>query len=269
MAVYAASAITSGFAWHRLLRAIGETPGIRQVFRIWLLAQIAKYLPGNVGQHISRVGLACAAGYSAPRVIMTIAVETAAVVAVAGMLGGFTITFAAPELLTDSLHLPAGWALALTGVGLCGAVWFGTRMLLAFLAERWRRFSGNSAFHRPAIPVVALCCLLYSGNFLLMGLMLDLLASNLFDVQSSEVLLLTGIYAVAWVLGFLMPGAPGGLGVREAVLLAALVPVYDNAIAIGLVVALRLVTTLGDGALFVTGLAIRPEPGEEKTADPA
>ena len=100
-----------------------------------------------------------------------------------------------------------------------------------------------------------------------MGLTLELLAHNLFDTGGSEILLLTGIYAVAWVLGFVMPGAPGGLGVREVVLLAALDPLYGSATAVGLAVALRLVTTLGDGVSFLAGFAIRSGPSEVQDAN--
>ena len=66
-----------------------------------------------------------------------------------------------------------------------------------------------------------------------------------------------------------MPGAPGGLGVREAVLLAAFGPIYGSGVAVGLTLCLRLVTTLGDAALFVGGLAMRPQPSKNHEPHPA
>ena len=79
LAVYFASAIVSGLAWHRLLRATGEASRLRLVLSILLVTQIAKYVPGNVAQHIGRVGLARAAGYGTDRVLATLAIETAGV----------------------------------------------------------------------------------------------------------------------------------------------------------------------------------------------
>ena len=103
----------------------------------------------------------------------------------------------------------------------------------------------------------------------MVGLALDLLAHNVFAANESQILLLTGAYAAAWVLGFIMPGAPGGLGVREAVLLAAFDPIYGSGVAVGLTLSPRLVTTLGDAALFLGGLAMRPQPNESHERHPA
>ena len=54
--------------------------------------------------------------------------------------------------------------------------------------------------------------------------------------------------------GFITPGSPAGLGVRDTVLLAALTPLYGSGVAIGLSLSLRLVTTLGDGVWFFVSL---------------
>ena len=265
--VYSACAVNSALAWQHLLRATGEKAAFRQVLRIWLLAQIAKYIPGNVGQYLSRIGLAHAAGYRTPRVITTVAIETAAVLTAAGLLAGLVLTTAGPEILAESFYSPPGWVFALAGVGVGGITLMGLRVSLGFISRHWSQCAFGATVQLPGIGIFVLCCCLYSGSFLLMGLTLELLAHNLFDTGGSEILLLTGIYAVAWVLGFVMPGAPGGLGVREVVLLAALDPLYGSATAVGLAVALRLVTTLGDGVSFLAGFAIRPGPSEVQDAN--
>jgi hypothetical protein len=36
--------------------------------------------------------------------------------------------------------------------------------------------------------------------------------------QVRRFLFLTGLFAVAWISGFIVPGAPAGLGIREAIL---------------------------------------------------
>ena len=52
--------------------------------------------------------------------------------------------------------------------------------------------------------------------------------------------------AVSWTLGFLTPGAPSGIGVREAVLVFLLSPLVGSAEAIILSILFRLVTVGGD-----------------------
>ena len=60
-----------------------------------------------------------------------------------------------------------------------------------------------------------------------------------------------GAILVAWIVGFITPGAPGGLGVREAVLIFLLKNVMaEDIILLGVVIS-RVVSILGDLAAFV------------------
>jgi uncharacterized membrane protein YbhN (UPF0104 family) len=61
---------------------------------------------------------------------------------------------------------------------------------------------------------------------------------------------LTGAFATAWLAGFLSPGVPAGLGVREAVLLLLLPPAMGDAATVSVTLAMRLTTTLGDLLFF-------------------
>ena len=94
-------------------------------------------------------------------------------------------------------------------------------------------------------------------NFLLAGAALDLLARGVFGEATSQFALLSGIFAIAWVAGFITPGAPGGLGVREAILVTVLTPLYGGGTAVALTIVLRICTFAADGLGFLAGLAAR------------
>jgi uncharacterized membrane protein YbhN (UPF0104 family) len=64
------------------------------------------------------------------------------------------------------------------------------------------------------------------------------------------------VYAMAWLFGTLVTGAPGGFGVREAVLTFALGPVVGHANASALAILLRFVTTSGDVLTALLGWAV-------------
>ena len=55
----------------------------------------------------------------------------------------------------------------------------------------------------------------------------------------------------AWLAGFIIPGAPGGIGVREAVLIFFVTPIIGEPQSIAVAIALRFVTLLGDVCFFV------------------
>ena len=57
---------------------------------------------------------------------------------------------------------------------------------------------------------------------------------------------LLGAYTFAWLVGFVVPFAPSGLGVREATLIALLSPVVGGGAATALSVGLRLANVAGD-----------------------
>jgi glycosyltransferase 2 family protein len=56
----------------------------------------------------------------------------------------------------------------------------------------------------------------------------------------------TGVYALAWLLGFVVPFVPSGLGIREAVLVGFLAPQFGVPAATLIAVTLRLANTFGD-----------------------
>jgi uncharacterized membrane protein YbhN (UPF0104 family) len=96
--------------------------------------------------------------------------------------------------------------------------------------------------------------------------MLKWQAVHIFHVNSGNLLTLSLLFASAWTAGYLLPGAPGGLGVREAVSIALLTPILGAGTAVALSITMRLSTTLGDGLAFLVGLLLqRLEPAPPLT----
>ena len=73
------------------------------------------------------------------------------------------------------------------------------------------------------------------------------------------------VVALAWLVGFAMPGSSAGIGVREAVLIAALEGTLGAPASALIALALRLVTIGGDVVFFALGMTLglaggRPKP---------
>lgn len=69
---------------------------------------------------------------------------------------------------------------------------------------------------------------------------------------------LVGLFAVAWIVSTLTPGAPSGIGVRELVLVAGLSLVAPTGSAILAATLLRVVTVGGDLLFFALAGIRRP-----------
>src|SRR3546814_10111891 len=59
---------------------------------------------------------------------------------------------------------------------------------------------------------------IYAGNYLLIGLGIWLLAIALGMAHEIDYAMATSAFALSWILGFLAPGAPAGLGAREGLM---------------------------------------------------
>ena len=90
-----------------------------------------------------------------------------------------------------------------------------------------------------------------------MGIASDILAQGLFGVRDHHIGLLTGTFAIAWVAGFLTPGAPAGLGVREVILLKVLGNFYGTGVAAGITISLRVITLIADCLIFGIALMVK------------
>lgn len=255
-ALFLTAMIVAGLAWHIALRAVGEQPRLRPAMATVLLSQFAKYVPGNVAHIISRVALARNYGFAVSRVVVAMTFEVGwnivAAMTVAGLallIEGPLLFAALPELPTEFIALALVAALAMPLIG-------------AWVLGRWRpaplaRLMEGVDVKLPGLAFTFACVVLYALGFLLAGLALDVIARGPLATIDSHFTLLTGVFAFAWVAGHITPGAPGGLGVREAILVAGLGPVYGPGTAVALALIVRVCNIAADALGFLGGLALR------------
>lgn len=256
--VYSATALVSNSAWYYLLRSVGEHQfQMWQAISIGCLSQAGKYIPGNVAHHFGRVVLAKRHGLGMSNTLFTMFLETVWVIAIASLMALIFAVSAGRRLFDEIPHIPQWWVLA--GVISAAILAPVAAHRLFERATRWwaqRKEIEISSVHMPPLRTFWLVSLLYVVNYLILGLVLFIIASQVFGEERGGILLLSGIFAVAWIAGFLTPGAPAGLGVREVVLVAALTPIYGIETAVGVTAVLRVVTVLGDGLIFLEGLGL-------------
>ena len=98
---------------------------------------------------------------------------------------------------------------------------------------------------------VAVCC----GVFVILGVTVARVAEAVAGAPVLPIAAAAVGFAAAWVLGLITPGAPGGMGVREAILVVCFAPLVGDGEAFTIALALRLVSILGDGTAFLIGFA--------------
>ena len=246
-----------GLMWKALLKDQGTHLSAITAIRIVYVSQVAKYLPGNVGHLVGQVGLATAVGVPYTVSITTMLISTlwlAAIGLCLGLLG--LLLFIDTTALTE---LPDINAPVVIGVSLLAAVspWIGVWVLNRFLPQLSRWLGHGQLVSLPSLSTSFWVGTGFVTSFFILGLMLKWQAVHIFGINEGDLLTLTLLFASAWTAGYLLPGAPGGLGVREALSIVLLTPILGSGTAIGLSITMRLATTIGDGMAFVFAMILQ------------
>lgn len=239
-------------AWHRLLLFIGCTQtGRRNSYASFLGSQLGKYLPGGVLHYAGRHVWLRRRGLDHKGLIKAAMVETALMGLFAGVLaclfqlfitgaGGMTLPQSAlvPDFLA-SAHIP-GFMFTVLAAG--GVVAVG--VLYVYL-RRSRPVGQGIEFVLACGSVVAF--------FILQGV-LFLMASAV--VLGAVHFPLMPAFLFAWIAGFVVVGAPGGLGVREATLVLLAGPVISPEEALLCGAFFRLICMAGEVLAYFIALRI-------------
>jgi hypothetical protein len=244
--IYGLAGFLLSAAWREIL-AWEHAPGPPAAYHaIYGRTQIVKYLPGNCFHFVGRQVLGPALGHSQATLALASLVEGVLLIAVAASLA-----------LPLALSRFGGWSvMPLAGALVALALVAAAPRLLP--ARFWPRAGARPAGrgHRAGRLLRALA--LHAAFFATAGGVLWLLATLLVAPQAAAPgpLLSIGALALAWVAGFVTPGAAAGVGVREAVLMIALDGALGPEASAVVALAFRLVTTAGDGVFCALALAL-------------
>jgi glycosyltransferase 2 family protein len=248
--------------WRAMLRRWGQ--GNRLAFveaaRIWFVSNLGKYLPGKVWQIGAMGVMAQRAGVSG-----VAAVGSSLVINLVNVITGIAIV-----LLSGSevIALSAGttgprlaWAMIAAGIVAVVAM---PRLIgpIAALASRLLRRKIEVP-HVPA-PAIWLAAVGTAVAWVLYGVAFALLARALVPSATGAILRYLAVFTGSYLAGYLALFAPGGLGVRELVLVAALgqYGLATEAQAAVIAVASRLWLTILEivpGLIFLPGANARPD----------
>jgi glycosyltransferase 2 family protein len=249
---YAISHITTGLSWPLSVRALGMPLAIKLGMVIGLVAQVGKYLPGNFAHFVGRASLAADSGVTIKTSGASTALELLAAILAAALVVACSLlidTNMQRHVTSPSTFIP--------NLGLASSV------AIVVL------FAGVAIFmHRNAISASAIlfptACL--STSFLLSGCSFTFLLEA-FAVNDLSYFSITAMFTAAWLAGFLIPGSPAGLGVREAAIVAFLTPHAGPGTAIGAAMMHRIITAIVDLTAALTGYLIWMRLKKKKSAN--
>lgn len=236
----------AGWVWTWVLRELNQPIRVAQFIQTYLKTNLAKYLPGNVWHYYGRVVAAKAAGVSPGAATLSVLLEPLLMAAAA------LIVVLAGSQFSDthtSIQIPQLLGLVLV-LGVMHPLFLNPTIRIASRFKK-PKSTGANGVRTPLLIVrrYPLRPLLGELGFLLLrgtGFILTVFALK--PLELSQVPMLLGAFSLAWLLGLVVPVAPGGLGVFEATALILLQQRFSPGILVSAIALYRLVSILAETA---------------------
>lgn len=269
--------IIGAYNWKLILEFVNEAPlPAKEVFRVYLKSNIAKYLPGNVMHYAGRNYLGNKLGWGNTQLAFSSLLEY---IFGFGITGFIVILFVFVGLITIppqiSLKINFDTIFGYSVVFASGAVVF------VFSAYAYRYLANKEEFRvttdklwNKAIQfctfrfvvlfakmiIISLLCFVMNSlfYFYLCELILD------FHIRPNDFFNANAALSIANYTGILTPGVPGGIGVKESVSIALISAYgYPKEILVMSILVFRITCVLGDLLPYAIVVLYRYKSNEE------
>ena len=247
----------NSFLWKLILEFLLDIKlSALEVSRVYLKSNIAKYLPGNIMHLAGRNFLGNKYGWKHSYIALSSVLEILFVLII-----GFTLSMLLTyrefvDFLVKLSHNPDyKFTLLIFSAVFLIAIFAGLLLLIKrreYINKFKKFFTKKFLFlFLKAIPV-------HIVTFFTLGLMLVIIYHFILGqpVGKSFILKIISAYIFSWIAGFITPGAPGGIGVRESVLLLMLSSHMGEANTLVAAMLHRLISLFGDFFSFLTALIL-------------
>ena len=243
--------------WRYMLELLhgSELPKWR-IIGIYTKTQIYKYIPSNLMHVIARIYFATQLGPSKSNVVQSYFLEIVfmvligiLIVLISTLTGSFSLS---DELINEIRDFSGG---KLKGFSL-GILVFGALAIGFYLVKALRNY--KSSLNRQNLMRLLKLAVLLLAFFYGMGLVEYFVFYSLLGMDITF-LYVIALFTITWLGMFVIPGAPGGIGVREFIVITLLSPIYGpDDPTIGIII-FRVITVLGDALLLPLGSIFLPE----------
>ncbi|HEY9808591.1 MAG TPA: lysylphosphatidylglycerol synthase domain-containing protein [Halomicronema sp.] len=239
----------SAWVWVRILVSFQQPVSAKWGMGVYLKTNVAKYLPGNIWHFYGRILAMRETGVSAGVAVLSVLIEPVLMAAAA-----FFVSFMGLMFVEVSKLGFWGLGKVIFGLGVFGILvglhpifLNGFLRLLGRLKQKslGKTQGDGGIFEVKAYPLGLLMGEM--GFVLLRGLGFVLAVWAIFpDLDISKVPMLLGGFSLAWLLGLVVPGAPGGIGIFEATAVVLLSGFFGSGTILSAVAFYRLISVLAE-----------------------
>lgn len=234
--LYSTSYLLLSVAWKKILRHLGINIDILTALKIYGVSQLSKYVPGNIVHLISRQALGVSAGIPGRELAKSAVMEIVVLV----LAGVCFIPLVLPVLYSS---ISPGLA-----IGFLIVIYLFTAILLRLCFGNLISTSFTLSFLFLFATGVIYCGVIYTNYYQVVYLL-----------SPWQWLQIGGGFITAWLLGFVTPGAPAGIGIREVVLLFIMDEILGNDDVILAIIIMRAITVMSDIVFYLFSVSFRTD----------
>ncbi len=241
----------AAFAWERLLETLNNKKlQFKQTYYVYTKANIGKYLPGNIMHYVERNLFVANHGIGQLETLASSAFEITGTIIAAFII---CIVLSWKDLFSFFSSVKKSYLMIIV---ISVIVAIAVLVILCKKSIRIRKILSLVKTRKFLIVFLGNICL-YIILFLAHGATLILSVQAIRPIFSlHDILQLVSMNTLAWLVGFLIPGVPGGIGVRELVLSTmASGTEYANIILIA-AVGQRVVLVAADFLSYLLGIVV-------------
>ena len=256
--------IWSGWVWTLILAAFQHSLGKLTGICVYLTTNIAKYLPGNVWHFYGRISAVSRSGGSLGTATLSVLLEPLLMAAAALLIA---LTSTGLGWLKTDFNLGM-WSLQISCL-IAVLVGIHPRILNPLMHWLSRSKGDDQAAKKVNLnhyPLIPLCgeigFLILRGTgflFTVMAIAQGTIGESTAPILPEQIPSLISAFSFAWLLGLVVPGAPGGMGIFEATAIALLARAqFSPAIILTAVACFRVVSILAEAiAALIAWLIVK------------
>ena len=190
------------------LKYTGTTISFWECFRIYNITQLSKYIPGNIWQFVSRIGIYSKCGMNAQEIRTSMILEMLWLLSSAFIIGGLTVFLTEHDLVFSLFKMYTKYLYVISITVFCAtiALIIKNKQIIPWILKFTQNWKLNIIMF-----LIQICV------WISLGLSFALIVVP-FLAGTSPIIYLIGLYALAYIIGFSVPFAPAGIGIREGIL---------------------------------------------------
>ncbi len=238
--LYSSLSLFLALGWKKLLEICVSKTLDKTVLSIYLKTVIYKYIPGNIFHFLGRHSLFSSHSIDHKKIAFANALEI-----IFQLLMVLVIIFFISLFFDCKIDLGSYFTLSQTKIVL-------VLLLLMFVVGvvLFKKKYRDILFQKESFFKIVFVLLNHVAFLLCSATILFLVYFLLFDLTFSYEIFFSTIFVglIAWLLGFIVPGAPGGVGIRESIILLLLpkMAYISPEIALAGALVYRVITLLGE-----------------------